>query len=167
VQSEFLFTVAEVAVAFAGFAGLIVAISGRQGRSAAEVRLDLVLLANVLSASLMTVAFAFIPATLLGMDVEPSIAWRGSAFLYAVSLAVYSARALPGQVASYRAAGRSVPLTFRMNSGLVMVAIVSQGLCAAGVLPTLVYLPSLLLLLYVSGVSFVRVFLSVVRANAD
>ncbi len=87
-QSEFLFTVAEVAVAFAGFAGLIVAISGRQGRSAAEVRLDLVLLTNVLSTSLVAVAFALIPATFLGMGMEPGDAWRGSAFLCAVGLAV-------------------------------------------------------------------------------
>jgi hypothetical protein len=166
VQSEFLFTVAEIAVAFAGFAGLIIAISGRQGRSEAEVQLDLVMLKNVLATSLMAIAFALIPAALLGMGVEPSVAWRGSAFLYAVGLAVYMARAFPRQIASYRAAGRSLPVTYQLNSGLVVVAIVSQGLCAAGVLPTSVYLPSLLFLLYVSGVSFVRVFLSVARDNA-
>jgi len=166
VQSEFLFTVAEIAVAFAGFAGLIIAISGRQGRSEAEVRLDLVLLKNVLGASLMAVAFALIPATLLGMNVEPSVAWRGSALLYATSLTVYMSRTVPRQVASYRAAGRSLPVTYQLNTGLAIVAIVSQGLCAAGVLPTSVYLPSLLFLLYASGVSFVRVFLSVARDNA-
>ena len=165
-HSGFLFTVAQVAVAFAGFAGLIIAISGRQGRSEAEVRLDLVLLKNVLGASLMAVAFALIPAAILGMDVEPSVAWRGSAFLYAVGLTVYLARMAPRQVASYRAAGRSLPVTYRVNLGLGIVVIVSQGLCAAGVLPTSAYLPALLFLLYASGVSFVRVFLSVARDNA-
>jgi hypothetical protein len=128
-QSEFLFTVAEIAVAFAGFAGLVIAISRRQGRSAADAQLDLELLKNVLGGSLMAIAFALIPATLLGMDVKPSVAWRSSAFLYAIAFVLYMARTLPRAYASYRASSRSVPLSYRLNTGLGVVVIVCLVLC--------------------------------------
>ncbi len=162
-QPEFLFTVAEIAIALAGFAGLIVAISRRDDKPAEDVRLEIELLKNVLGASFMAVAFSLIPATLLGMEIDPIVAWRSSAFLYLVSFVVYLSRTVPKTLASYRETNRSVPRTYRINIGLAVVVCISLGLVVIGVLPVSAYLPALLYVLYGAGVSFVRVFLSVVR----
>jgi hypothetical protein len=64
---DYFLSLAEIAVALAGFAGLIVAIAGRQDRSGEDARLDVEFLKNVLWASFMAIAFALLPATLLNM----------------------------------------------------------------------------------------------------
>ncbi len=165
-RAEFLFTVAEIAIALAGFAGLIVAISRRHDRLAEEVRLEIELLKNVLGASFLVVAFSLIPAVLLGMEVDSVVAWRSSAFLFFISFTVYISLTIPKTVASYRATNRTIPRTYLMNIGLAVVVIIDLALVVIGVLPVSAYLPALLYVLYAAGVSFVRVFLSVMRDEA-
>ncbi len=165
-QAEFLFTVAEIAIALAGFAGLIVAISRRDDRLAEDVRLQIELLKNVLGGSFMVVAFSLIPVVLLGMEIDPVVAWRSSAFLFSISLAVYISRTVPKTLASYRATNRSVPRTYRINIGLAVVVIIGLALVVIAVLPVSAYLPALLYVLYGAAASFVRVFFTVVRGAA-
>jgi hypothetical protein len=91
-RTDFLLTLAEISVALAGFAGLIVAISRRRGGSADETRLNLQLLKNVLGASFLAAAFSLLPVALLSMEVDSEAAWRGSAGLLAVALPLYMFR---------------------------------------------------------------------------
>ena len=165
-QAEFLLTLAEIAVALAGFAGLIVAISGRRGGSADEARLNLQLLKNVLGASFMAAGFALLPVALLSMAIDSQTAWRGSAGLLAVGLPLYMFQTVFPALASYRALGRSVPLSYRANIALGLVFAGALGLSAGGVVPSSTYLPAVSFLVYGAAVSFVRVFVSVARDAA-
>ena len=81
VHTEFLFIVAEVAVAFAGFAGLVVAISGMRDQEPEKARLQFELLRNVLGTSLLAITFALIPPMIADMGASPEATWRGSALL--------------------------------------------------------------------------------------
>ncbi len=73
-SADHLTTIAEVAIALAGFSALIVLLSGRSGR--ADPRADVLRLRIMLETSLLVVAFAlfpFIPSTLgLAPDVWPA-----------------------------------------------------------------------------------------------
>ena len=165
-HTELLFTIGEIAVAFAGFAGLVVALARRGDRSPEEARLDVVHLKNVLAQSLFALAFALIPATLGAMAVDVDTAWRGSAWLFAVIYGPYLVSAVRAGYAGFRASGQRVPLLFQVNSALGFVMVVALVSCGAGFAPTSTYLPVLAFCLYGSGISFVRVFLSVARGGA-
>jgi hypothetical protein len=107
---DFLFIVAEIAIAFAGFAGLVVAISGRQGRSPERARLELVLLRNVLLIGLLVVAFALFPSLLLQMGAEPEAAWRVSAAVFLLVLGGHAVDTAPRHIAAQRAPIEEFPL---------------------------------------------------------
>jgi len=165
-DGEFLLTLAEIAVALAGFAGLIVAISGRRGSSVDEARLNLQLLKNVLGASFMAAAFALLPVALLSMGTDPKSAWRGSAGVLAAALPLYMYRTVLPALAGYRALGRTAPLSYRTNIAIGLIFSGALALCAGGVLPSSTYLPAVLFLVYGAAFSFVRVFVSVGRDAA-
>lgn len=165
-HTELFFTIGEIAVAFAGFAGLVVALARRGDRSVEEAQLDVVHLKNVLAQSLFAVAFALLPAMLDAMGVGVDMAWRSSAMLFAVLYGPYMVRIVRAGNAGFRNSGQQVPLLFRANSVLGFLMVVALVLCAAGIAPTSTYLPVLGFCLYGSGISFVRVFLSVARGGA-
>ena len=165
-HTELLFTIGEIAVAFAGFAGLVVALARRGDRSPEQAQLDVVHLKNVLAQSLFAVAFALIPAMLGAMAVGVDTAWRGSALLFAGLYGPYLVSAVRGGYAGFRDSGQRVPLLFRLNSVVGFLMVVALVLCGAGIAPTSTYLPVLGFCLYGSGISFVRVFLSVARGGA-
>ena len=162
-HTEFLFIVAEVAVAFAGFAGLVFAISARRDQEPEQTRLQFELLLNVLSASLLVIAFALIPPMIADIGASPDTTWRGSALLFAIAFGSYIVYSLRRSYPAYRAAGRSVPVSFQVNSFLAIFFAGLLVLCAAGVVPASAYRATLLFCLYASGASFLRVFLSLAR----
>ena len=166
-SNDFLFIVAEIAIAFAGFAGLVVAISGRQGRSAERARLELVLLRTVLLVGLLVVAFALFPSLLSELGAEPEVAWRVSASVYFFALGGLAVRNAPRNIAAHRAANQRVPITVWLTTTLTFVLVIVLALCAIGILPASSYLVALAGSLIMAGASFVRVFMSVGGASAD
>jgi hypothetical protein len=167
VSNDFLFIVAEIAIAFAGFAGLVVAISGRQDRSAERAHLELVLLRNVLLIGLLVVAFALFPSLLSELGAEPEIAWRVSASMYFLALGGLAVRNAPRHIAAQQAANQRVPVTVWLTTTLTFVLLIVLALCALGLLPASSYLVALSGSLIMAGASFVRVFMSVGGASAD
>jgi hypothetical protein len=167
VSSDFLFIVAEIAIAFAGFAGLVVAISARQGRSAERARLEFVLLRNVLMVGLLVVAFALFPSLLFEMGTEPAIAWRVSASVYFLVFGGFAVRNAPRHIAAQRAAHQRVPLNLWLTTTLTFALAIVSALCAVGIFPPNSFLVSLSGTLILGGASFVRVFMSVGRASLD
>ena len=61
---------------------------------------------------------------------------------------------------AYRELGRRLPMSFRVNAGLIIVSVVAQALCAFGLLPFGSYLVGLSVLLYAAAFGFVRLFVS-------
>jgi hypothetical protein len=161
VHSEYLLTLAEIAVAIAGFAGLIVVVLGVRSESPEEANLRAVHLRNVLVSSFMASGFALLPATLLEMETEPAVAWRLSALIYATVVPWYSVAQVRRAASSYRETGRSLPWSYRINFGLAAVLSILACLVATAVLPETMYLPGLVYMLYGSAASFVRAFVLV------
>ena len=164
-HSEYFLTIAEIAVALAGFAGLIVAISRRQGRPADGGQIDFEFLINVLGGSFLAAGFALLPVTLFGMGIEFEMSLRISAGAYAVGVPVFQLLTVPRTLASFRAASRTVPISYKINIALASSFAFASGLCSVGITSTSVYYPSLLFLLFGAASSFVRVFVSVARGS--
>ena len=159
-HADFLFIVAEIAAAFAGFASLVAALSKRGNRSPEQERLDFLTLQNVLLLSLLAVAFALLPNLLERQNLSPAVAWRSSAAAFALGVGSYCAyilRQIPGR---YRELRQKVPFSFRLNAGILLLCLVAQGFCAAGAAPLSAYLLGLSALLYNAGFGFVRLFVS-------
>lgn len=160
-ENDLLFIVAEIAVAFAGFAGLVAVISARPDKSEEQAGLELGLLANVLGQSLIAVAFALIPAAVAGMGVDADIAFRGAAVAFIVAQAAYMGLWMPRGLAAYKALQIPMPKTLRLNMLVLIVQLAILVLCASAIIPSTSYLAALLLSLYFSGSSFIRVFVSI------
>ena len=119
------------------------------------------LLANVLGQSLISIAFALIPAALARMGFDSDTVFRAPAFAYILAQAGYMALWMPRGIDAYRALQRPLPRTLKLNTILMVVQLIILALCASGTIASSSYLAALLLSLYFSGSSFVRVFVSI------
>ena len=104
-HSEHLFTLAEVAVAFAGFAS-IVGILGQRAASSPD-RLNALRMRIMLLHSLVVVAFSFVPSILYSYGIEQEMVWRASSGLYLVA-SVSVVVPLGLRLAALRAVERSI-----------------------------------------------------------
>ena len=166
-DSDFLLTVAEVAVAFAGFAGLVTILARRVGRatqSGAEVHL----LYSMLLISMLTVAAALVPHLPFRFGASEPQAWRlssgaffGGWLLYYIPavkriIAVIDATTMPG--------GRFL---LYFNQLIHLGAGIGLLTAAAGLWGTAtpaIYLSALCAMLYLAGVLFVILFMLLARA---
>jgi hypothetical protein len=115
----------------------------------------------VLATSVLAVASALVPPMITHLGASPGTAWRVSALLLAIVLGAYAAYNIRRVSVAYRAAGLNVPVSYRVNSVLAIAVIVSLILCATAIVPDSVYRAALSYCLCISGVSFLRVFLSI------
>jgi hypothetical protein len=165
-DADFMFTVAEVAVALAGFAGLVSIVSQRlDGRNVdlGSHRLRLMLLY-----SLTVTGFSLVPYLLLRAGVAEVSSWRlCSAAFFMVWLAIF-APAFP-RATSF---AHGAPLTLRLWAyvgiavsvvGLTVLALNTLGVFGsrAGV----AYMTALLILLFGAARLFFRLFKSLVRPD--
>jgi hypothetical protein len=83
ISVDHLTTIAEVAIALAGFSALVALLGNRAGRS--DPRADAMQLQFMLESSLLVVAFALFPFIPLTLGVSSDLLWRisGGAFLIA------------------------------------------------------------------------------------
>lgn len=79
--SDVLLTIAEVAIAFAGFGSIVVVFGQRT--SGRWSRADLFRLAAMIQASLITLLFAFLPICLSFLGVREPAAWVAASILLA------------------------------------------------------------------------------------
>lgn len=167
-NADLMLTVAEVAVTFAGFAGLVTVIAQRL--SGADTTLATGRLQSMLVLSLLVVAFSFVPQVVAGFGLSDEAVGRASSGLYGlawVGYNVYTVRV----AAALRAAGAfptGVALYINMVVHLISPLVLLAG--AAGVWNSMtaqVYTLALFGMLYISGVIFVQVFVSLVRREAS
>jgi hypothetical protein len=161
-ESEVLLTIAEVAVAFAGFASLVGVLGQRS--SADAPRVIGVRMRAMLLASLMVVGFSIIPILLDAYGASPDLTWLASSLvLLAVTAGYYwwfvkALQSLSG-----------IPTT-RFQSVVVMPTLVTVMFSLFGVLlanvffaSPAVYLTALALLLFQSGFAFSLIVFSFLR----
>ncbi len=161
-HSDTLLTIAELAVALAGFASLVSVIGGRRNetlRVVASLRLRL-----MLEVALRNAAFAVLPLPFLQLAPSDPMVWRISSGLYiAMTLGHFFLRlrhkSPPGQ--SWH----------RVSTGILLSITVAVGLAnvfgMGGSNAFSLYLANLLLGLGAAGLSFISVSDSVFRVEPD
>ncbi len=168
-HSDLLLTIAEIAVAFAAFSGLVSVLG--QARSkidplAAANRLD-----SVLITSLLATAFALFPFLPTSFGAAPDIAWRLSAGIFSVAWFAYALSVIL-RIRRLMSEGveRALLITpvSRAMAPLYLIGILALLVTSIGFFPGQirgVYLFGLFVLLFTSGSVFVRLFLALSRAG--
>jgi len=167
-ESDVLLTIAEVAVAFAGFASLVGVLGQRT--SADDPRVIGVRMRGMLLSSLMVVTFSLFPILLAGYGASPDVLWMGSSLaLLAVTVCYYVWFWAALQTLS-RADIATTKFQRRVVIPTLLLVAVSLGtLLGVNVFlaTPAVYLTALALLLFQSGFAFCLIVFSFLpRAEA-
>lgn len=167
-EAEILLTVAEVAVAFAGFASLV-GILGR-GTSAADPRVLGLRMRAMLLSSLLVVGFSLVPVILSGYGARPHLAWVASSILLLVTTLGYFGW-LQQEILALGRAGLT-PTRFQRRviiPTLLLTLIIVSLLLVANVVIAMpaVYLTALALLLFQSGFAFTLIVFSFLPRVGD
>jgi hypothetical protein len=163
-EADLLLTTAEIAVAFAGFAGLI-SVIGRG--SASDPRRAAFLLRFALEVSLFVVAFSLIPLLPLSYGLAAESSWRLSSFLFVAA----SQMASVAMIRRLRQAGFAFSVgiqatVFVLSVGADLLLVVNAlGLFGSAAFP--VYLTGLFANLGLAGFYFLLVVGSVFPSNDD
>ena len=121
--ADFLLTVAEISVAFAGFSG-IVAVIGR--RAAGEWRTgDVLRFWQMMEVSLLALIFSLVPFGFHYLDLPPSTVWAASSGMLAAASGIQALRSV---ARTMRALGSDESLSFLFSAfffliGLVVIAV--------------------------------------------
>jgi len=158
-EVEILLTIAEVAVAFAGFASIVSVLGRRNGRDISPFHRAA--LRGMILTSLAVVFCSFAPLVPLKFGIDPIASWRLSGlFLFAVAVAVTIAGARDGR--HMRSGG--VPLAIRLvGAAQLLLPAGLAALAASGWFPNsspALYLLALLLLLALAGALFAGILLT-------
>jgi hypothetical protein len=162
-NADLLLTIAEIAVAFAGFASLVSVFSS--SRSEKRALAQSILFRTMVLMSLTVVAFALVPFVTHGFGVPPSVSWRlasglfllgGSFGLYTGIRYLVNARSVTGPMkgATRLIVMVDVPAFFALS----MLTANTFGLSVA--FASDAYVAALLLYLFGSGVSFAALLFS-------
>ena len=172
VESEILLTIAEVAVAFAGFASLVGVLGQRSSR--ADPRVLGTRMRAMILFSLLAVAFSLVPFVLYRYELDESSVWRFSSGLFLLgflAVGVWLARAVT------RLRGLDLPirpvapfigavLFVSVTTGTILLAL-NTVFVAPRLMPA-VYLTSLGVCLFLSGLPFsLIVFSFLPRIDSD
>jgi hypothetical protein len=164
-EHDLLLVIAQLAVAFAGFASLASALGDRGGDDGRRV--DAGRLTNMLVTSLCTTMLAFVPFLPSLFGVADDLAWRASAGVAFLAMAVVA----PGILA--RTKRMKVYASFNattnaVNVGLAGVAAAGFALSAFGLPPSnpaATFIAALLVLLGICAILFLRVIVSLLSAH--
>ena len=166
-DSDFLFTVAEVGVAFAGFAGLVTILARRMGQGT-ESQAEVHLLYRMLLVSMLTVAAALFPHLPLRFGASEPETWRIASGVFFAAWLLYFVNAVRGILLNLDATsppGGRFLLFFNqivhLGAGLALLT------AAVGLWDTAtpaVYLTALCAMLYMAGCLFVILFTRLSRS---
>lgn len=165
---DFLFTVAEVAAAFAGFAGLVTVLTQRLAKTPRR-DFDIARFRDLLLLSLFVAAFALFPTLPAAFGASDEITWRVSALLFLVAWAAFGSQGLYAGRRLSRSGSRPFARPLFWNNLVVhVVAMLALILVAVDASPVAnvraaVYLAALFAMLYLAGAYLMALFISLVR----
>ena len=164
-DSELLLTIAEISVAFAGFASLASIFGQRAGRD--DARVDSGRLLNMLTTSLMVTGLALVPFVPILLGLPNRWVWGVSGGIGLVAISVFGPAVFRRTALMKRYPGFSVARSY-WNYALTAVALAAFVCCIFGLpseKPFAAYFGGLLALLAVSGSLFVSVIASLARSR--
>ena len=152
IEPDFLYIIAEVGAAFAGFSTLV-AIIGNRGFVTAQV-------VSMLMLSVLVVLFALLPS-LPAFDLADTGTWRVVSGLYAVSWAIYWVNVLHGfRTYRYGVGFAELAWTNRINAFVVhpgsIAMLIGTAIGLFGDAAASVYTAALFVMLAMSGFLFVQ-----------
>ena len=160
-ESDVLLTLAEVAVAFAGFASLVGVLGQRT--SADDPLVIGVRMRGMLLSSLLVVAFSIFPILLGRFGASPELTWRASSLVLLAATASYYVWFLRAVSALGRTKIPTTNFQLKVIIPILLLLALSLGtlLVANGFFATpAVYLTALALLLFQSGFAFCLIVFS-------
>ena len=160
-EAEVLLTLAEVSVAFAGFASLV-GILGH-ATSAADARVLSLRMRAMLLASLLVVAFSLIPVIVSGYGAAPHLAWTVSSFMLLGATLIYGVWLQHAIISLGRAGLTPSRFQRRVIIPTLMLTLIAAALLLIGnmiVAMPAIYLTALALLLFQSGFAFCLIVFS-------
>lgn len=143
-QSDTLHAIAEIAIAIAGFAGIVAAIDRRSAIPTTGAHNSLT---TLLGSSLGVALFAFVPEWIASARLSPELVWQASNGLFGIYRLTYVSMI----VLSARRAGRERPFRFPLPIGTLLG--IMHLAASAGALPDFHYFLYLTGLLWGIGVS--------------
>jgi hypothetical protein len=158
--SEHLSTIAEVAIALAGFSALVAVLAGQPERG--KARLDGLRLQIMLESSLLVVAFALFPIVPAKFGISPEATWRISAIVYLavdIPLTILSAkRILPVRrlYTAHDRADRATSVAVQALGYGADLAMLTVVLGIVSQLSAAFYFLGLYMVLLLAGILFLR-----------
>lgn len=158
--------IAQLSVAFAGFASLASALSRSNDRD--ETRVDAGRLINMLVVSLCTAMLALVPCIPTLFGYAEKLVWRSSAVIAIGTLVLFA----PGVLQRTKRMKQYTGFNIRsnvVNLGLAAIATVGFIFCAFGfpvLKPSASYIAGLVALLLTCAIVFFRVIASLLRPHA-
>ena len=160
VEADFLFTIAEVATAFAGFSTLVVVVAQRS-RDTSE--LASARLTNMLRLSLLVILFSFVPYLPAYFGLSEVSAWRISSGLFALLWLSYFVYSLRGMLRFLSRISLVNKINFFGVESLAILVLTAGALGVWRSYSGFVYLSSLLAMLYISGLLFLQQVIEISR----
>ena len=163
-EIELLLTIAEISVAFAGFASLASIFGRRSGHD--DARVDAGRLLNMLTTSLTVTLLALVPFVLILLEIPTRWVWGISGGIGVVAIFVFGPAVLRRTTLMKRYPGFSAARSY-WNYTLTAVALAALVCCILGIpseKPFAAYYGGLFALLAVSGSLFFSVIASLARS---
>ena len=165
-ELDLLLVIAQLSVAFAGFASLASALSDRS--DGGETRVDAGRLTNMLIVGLCTTMLALVPFIPALFGFSETLVWRSSAVTAFATIAVFAPGVLIRTKRMKQYAGFNIRWNV-VNLGLAAIAAVGFISCASGfpaLKPAASYVAGLVALLLTCAIVFFRVISSLLRPHA-
>ncbi len=165
-HGDLLLTIAEVAVAFAGFAS-IVGILGQRSASSPP-RVNALRMRIMLLHSLILVAFSLVPHLLHSYGLQDEMVWRASSALYLIVMPIVTLLLLP-RIRALRSEGYTGRAGYVAYTILSLEAILSLAnvLGLTQQAAAAIYLTVLALRMFLSGLAFSLVIFSFTHSESD
>src|SRR5210317_1744113 len=157
VDSDLLYTIAQVGVTYAGFSTLVTVVAYRRDMKALPARIYYMLLLSVI-----VVTCAFLPSILLAYDLSETTAWRVSSGLFGTAWCAYWINAIVILKTRFRV-WESLALLNKVNTVLVhptafiLLFVEMAGFWGESV--EAVYVTAMFIMLYMSAYLFLQIII--------
>jgi hypothetical protein len=157
VDPDFLYTVAQVGVTYAGFSTLVTVVAYRRNIGVVAARIYYMLLLSII-----VISFAFVPVIIQAYDVNDTISWRVSSGLFGATWGVYWINALVKLRTRFRV-WDTLSAINKLNTVVVhpgsVVCLFLGSIGVWGIYTSAVYVTALFMMLYMSALLFLQIII--------